>query len=193
MEDNKGKRAVILTGLKHCGKSTVGKILAEKLGCPFYDTDSLIEKLAGKTARELYLEGGAELMARKETEACGEAAKYCGETEDGKFGPVISTGGAFSENPEAAGILRRAGVFVYIKADFGCLYARILKSAEKDGAMPAFLRGENPEASFREIYDARAKKYSSMADFSVPTDGESSPEDIAVQILRKLETSGNAG
>lgn len=191
MKNEGGRKAVVLTGLKHCGKSSAGKILAEKLGCPFYDTDSLIREITGKTARELYAEGGAALMARKETEACEEAVKLCGQYTGGAFGPVISTGGAFSENSGAVKTLRRAGLFFYIKADFNDLYARILKSAEQDGEMPAFLRGDDPERQFREIYDSRAKKYGQMADFSVSSDEAHGPEHTAARILEELKKAEN--
>lgn len=208
------RAVVVLTGLKHCGKSSVGKILAESLGRTFYDTDSLIERMTGKTARQLFIEGGAALMARKEVEVCEEVLRLCAAesfaapfakgTPDSagistaqnagnpqnRFGPVVSTGGGFSENPAAAEILHRAGVFCYIEADFSTLYARILRSAKKDGEMPAFLRGDDPETRFREIYDARTEKYRRMADIIVTTDEAHEPEHTARLIVQSLSALG---
>ena len=49
-------KTIVLMGIKHCGKSTQGKIISQKLGLPFYDTDDVITLLTGKTPREIYTE-----------------------------------------------------------------------------------------------------------------------------------------
>ena len=51
-------RSIILLGIKHCGKSTQGKLLSNHLGCPFFDTDDEVTKLTGKSPRELYIQLG---------------------------------------------------------------------------------------------------------------------------------------
>ena len=64
------KNAIILTGIKHCGKSTQGKLLAERLGCSFFDTDDIIFDITGKTPRQIYNEQGAQAFMQAETNAC---------------------------------------------------------------------------------------------------------------------------
>ena len=173
------EKVIVLIGLKHCGKSAVGKILARRLGFSFVDTDALIETQTGQTARALFLAGGAERMAEAEAEACAEAP-----------GLVIATGGAFCENPAAVGTLRGEGIFCFLTADFAVLYRRICKSAEEEGEMPAFLRGENPEARFRELYETRGEKYRKIADITVRSTEETDPEQTAEAVLCKLRTEG---
>lgn len=173
-------KVITLVGMKHCGKSSVGKIIAARLGLPFADTDSLLERTAGKSARELFIEGGAALMAQAETAACDEALKIA------KEGGVISTGGAFCDNSRAVALLRPKSIFCLIDAGFEVLYGRILKSAEEEGEMPAFLRGENPKEEFLSIYRARAEKYRKMADISAESFEGSSPEGTARAILHLL-------
>mgnify|MGYP003541431241 FL=1 len=63
-------KTIVLMGIKHCGKSTQGKIISQKLGLPFYDTDDVITLLTGKTPREIYTEKGAEGFMEAEKYAC---------------------------------------------------------------------------------------------------------------------------
>ena len=48
--------SIILMGIKHCGKSTQAALISKKLNMPKYDTDDVVEKLSGKTPRELYVQ-----------------------------------------------------------------------------------------------------------------------------------------
>ena len=64
------KNNYILTGIKHCGKSTQGKILSENLNIPFYDTDDVIEEMTGLTARQIFSEKGEGAFKNAEAEAC---------------------------------------------------------------------------------------------------------------------------
>ncbi|MBO5400410.1 MAG: AAA family ATPase, partial [Spirochaetaceae bacterium] len=61
---------IILCGIKHCGKSTIGKNLAEKLNFTFVDVDEEIEKIAGKSCRDLYLQDVKEAFMKAEAKAC---------------------------------------------------------------------------------------------------------------------------
>ena len=66
----KPERSIILCGIKHCGKSTQGKKIAEALQIPFYDTDDLIYDQTGLDARGLYKPQGKEAFAQGELAAC---------------------------------------------------------------------------------------------------------------------------
>ena len=63
-------KSIVLMGIKHCGKSTQGKILAKKLELPFFDTDSLIEEMNGMTCRQIYSEKGEAAFKTAEYQAC---------------------------------------------------------------------------------------------------------------------------
>ena len=76
---------IVLIGMPGCGKSTVGKALAEKLGRTFVDADAEIVKLAGKSIPEIFAQDGEEVFRRFETQALSELGK--------KSCLVIATGG----------------------------------------------------------------------------------------------------
>ncbi len=175
-------KALALIGIKHCGKTSIGKILAKRLSLPFADTDALIKSVTGKTARELFAEGGAPLMEMAEREACKEALKIAK-----KGGAIISTGGAFCKNPLAVSLLKEGCVFCLIEANFEVLYSRILKSAKKEGEMPAFLRCENPKERFASICEERMALYRYLAEITVKNNKEGQAEYAASAILRQLE------
>ena len=67
--------SIVLMGIKHCGKSTLGKALASRLECPFFDTDDLITELTQKTPRQIFTEQGAEGFEKAECNACKALAK----------------------------------------------------------------------------------------------------------------------
>ena len=175
------KLIIALVGMKHCGKSSVGKIIAKRLAAPFADTDSLIERVTGKTARALFIEGGPTLMAEAEAAACEEAVQIA---KNG--GAVVSTGGAFCDNERAVAIMREHSVFCLIDADFEVLYSRILRRARREGEMPAFLRGDDPKEQFSSIFNARMRKYRLIADITVKSLETAPPQNTAAALLNEL-------
>ena len=88
--------AYIIFGIKHSGKSTHGKKLAEKLGCPFVDIDDVIEKQTGLSPRTIYTDYGPGKFMEIEEKICSVLATKC---EGKRF--VISTGGAICDNAPA--------------------------------------------------------------------------------------------
>ncbi|MBR3842375.1 MAG: AAA family ATPase [Christensenellaceae bacterium] len=72
-------RNIVLIGMPGCGKTTVGKALAKKLGREFVDIDALIEKNAKKSIPEIFANDGEEVFRRFETEAAIEAGKMTGK------------------------------------------------------------------------------------------------------------------
>lgn len=177
------RRAIVIMGMKHTGKSTVGSLLAERLGVPFYDTDGVIAERSGKTARELYDEGGAALMMERESEAVRHLARQCETT--GK--PcVIATGGGLADNAEAIRTLKENGVLVYLDTPFELLFARVMESARRDGRLPRFLQGGDPETLFRELFHRRSETYATMADIRVQADTRS-PDELVREIMDRTQ------
>lgn len=172
---------IILTGLKHSGKSTLGAIIARRLGFSFRDTDSEMCALSGKTPRALYDEGGSELMARAETAAC----RHLVSAPAGP-GMVIATGGGISDNPEAFAILREAGICVFVDAPEEVLYARIEESARRDGRYPPFLQGSDPRELFHQLFNRRRATYATMAHILIDA-GQRRPDEIAQEIIDRIQ------
>ncbi len=173
-------RPVALTGMKHTGKTTIARLLAARLGVPSYDTDVLIAELSGKTPRELADEGGSELMHSWETRAIETLRDRLAGRQ-----AVIATGGGLADNADGFAALKELGACVYLDTDFDTLYDRIEASAQRDGRMPSFLRGPNPRADFRAIFDRRTKIYATMCDIRVIAGGKG-PAEIASEISEYL-------
>jgi len=172
-------RHIVIMGMKHTGKSTLGDLLSRRTGLPCFDADSYMAELSGKTARELYDEGGASLMQRWETKACEALAR------DRIRRCIIATGGGLADNADALAVLKEHAICIYIDTPFDVLFARVMASAERDGRLPRFLQGGDPEALFREFFSRRSRTYATMADITIDA-GTRSPMDLAEEILGKL-------
>ncbi len=92
---------IILIGMPGCGKTTVGKQLAEALNRPFVDTDALIEKEAGMSIPEIFEQLGEAHFRVLETQAAAEVGK--------QSGLVIATGGGIVTRPENYPLLHQNG------------------------------------------------------------------------------------
>ena len=113
-------KAYILMGLKHCGKSTQAKIIAEKTGIPFVDTDVMIEQKMQMSARDIYKKKGVGAYAVAEEEACTTIAEnYTGKSV------IVAAGGGICDNPPALNALRSVGNFVFLNLDIEYLISRV--------------------------------------------------------------------
>ncbi len=176
---------LVLTGLKHTGKSTIGAQVARKLNARFTDTDALIAERCGKTPRELFDEGGSALMASEETRACEWLASECAKDPHAAW--VIATGGALAENQKAFDCLKKIGTIVYIDTPFEILFDRVQKSAERDGRWPKFLQNGDPREKFRDIFVKRSEIYARMADITLLA-GRKPPQAIIRELLDRASS-----
>jgi len=99
-------RNIILIGMPGCGKSTIGKKIANALNRPFYDTDSLIEEREGKAIPRVFAEDGEDHFRALETEVLTEISALSGA--------VISTGGGIIKKQENHSLLRQNGLILLI-------------------------------------------------------------------------------
>jgi len=176
---------IVLTGMKHTGKSTIGTQLARKRNARFVDTDDLIRERCGKSPRELFDQGGPELMAREEATACAYLAEEAQAEPETSF--VIATGGGLADNLDAFRSLKAMGTVVYIDTPFEILFDRVMKSAERDGRLPKFLQNGDPRGLFRELFLRRSGIYATMADITLHA-GRRPPQAIIREILEKVGT-----
>lgn len=110
----KGICNIFLTGMPGCGKSTVGKMLAEKLSRPFFDLDAMIEKREGCDISSIFLRGGEKHFREIENEVFGELCLSV-------TGAVISTGGGTVLNPKNRQLMHMTGTVYYIDRDLNSL------------------------------------------------------------------------
>ena len=109
-------RPIFLCGFMGCGKSTVGKILAKKMGCQCVDLDKYIENTAGMSLPEIFDKYGEEHFRKLETEALAAFAD---------IGGVVATGGGALLSEENGKVAKRSGMVVFIDTYFNTCYGRI--------------------------------------------------------------------
>lgn len=153
------KDSFVIMGCKHCGKSTQGKLLAQKLGLNFFDVDEEIARLKGTDVRTFYAKNGVAAFVLAEEEACNEIIS---KNENNPV--VISTGGGICDNAPALETLRSCGKFVFLRLDIKHSVGRIMSKIEETefGTFknaPAYVLDENP-TSLDQIEDILTRKFS---------------------------------
>lgn len=169
------EKSIILMGIKHCGKTTQGRLISQKLRLDFYDTDKVIADREGKSAREIYSLLGKEAFMEAEERAC----LFIRETVNkNKKALVIATGGGICNNHKALEILKDIGTFVFLKSPENVAADRIMREASvmEDGSiknLPAYIAVKNPgsleeaRVIFHDFYLERSKIYSELAQVCV--------------------------
>ena len=107
---------IYLIGMMGSGKTTVGKLLAEKLNYGFFDTDVAIEKLAQKTITEIFTTEGEAKFRQIESQTLRQISTY--------HRSAIATGGGIVQRPENWNYLRQ-GLSVWLDADLNLLNKRL--------------------------------------------------------------------
>ncbi len=149
---------VILIGFMGCGKSSVGKALADAMGIPFVDTDGMIEEQAGRKINDIFREDGEEYFRELET----SVLKQLLSAQERK---VIAVGGGLPVREINREYLKRLGTVVYLLAKVETLTGRL----EGDNTRP-MLRGGELKKRIETLMDARGELYGEAADVCVETD-----------------------
>ena len=162
--------AAILIGPPGAGKSTVGPVLAERLGVTFLDTDAGIEAEAGKAVSDIFVEDGEDAFRALERTAVARAVA-------GHPG-VLGLGGGAVLDAGTQELLAGQPV-VYLETSF----AAAVKRVGLDAARPLLLG--NPRGQLKILLEQRLPVYQRLAWLTVRTD-DRSPEDIAGEIARRF-------
>ena len=149
------KRRVALCGIKHCGKSRLGKALSDTLGLPFFDTDALLEADAGKPVRALYKEVGEARFRELEAETVRRF------TASAPSPAVVALGGGVISNPCLTQDDRHAlGLVVWLDVPVPTAFERMAREG-----LPPFLADKpDPLAEFERICAVRRPLFRDAAD-----------------------------
>lgn len=178
MSESPAPRIVYLIGLRATGKSTVGRLLAARLGVPFHDADAVLEARSGRPIRDIFANEGEahfrdlEELVLRDLSAAGPA--------------IIATGGGVVLREANRERLRATGKVVWLTADIDTMLARLDADPTSAGRRPDLAGGGRAE--IEGLLQARAPLYHSCADRTIDTTGRS-PEAVAEDILASCSTS----
>ena len=161
---------VILVGFMGAGKSTVGRLVARRLGRCFVETDDMITAKEGRSIPEIFTERGEAHFRALEDEAIELLAL--------KGGDVIATGGGLPCREGRAEALRALGTVVWLRGEFDTLYARALAGGDRP-----MLAGRR-RAEVQALYESRVPYYG-RAHVIVETDGLGTDQ-VAARVCQAL-------
>ena len=166
------ERPLILTGFMGSGKSSVGRVLAQRLSCPFIDLDSEVVAASGRSINEIFSQDGEQAFREMET-LCLEQVLMRGQS-------VIATGGGVVVAAGNRRLMRARGIVVNLDVSLPHVLQRL------DGATdrPLF-DGSDAANRVKSLMDDR-KQFYADADIRIDTDGKS-VEDVAAEILRYVK------
>jgi shikimate kinase len=158
---------IVLVGFMGAGKTTVGQLLADRLGVPFLDTDQVIEQRAECAVPEIFRTQGEPAFREMERSVIADLLT----------GPdaVLSVGGGAAEHPRTQLLLREASV-VYLRVGYDEALARV----GGDEGRPMLARPGLPE-----LYARRLAVYESVASVKVDTNGRT-PADVAAEVAQRV-------
>lgn len=160
----------VLVGAPGSGKSTVGELLASRLGVGFRDTDADIVATAGKPISEIFIDDGEEVFRAMERDAVATALD--------SFDGVLALGGGAILAEETR--TRLAGhTVVYLSVGLADAVSRVGLGAGRP------LLTVNPRATLKYLLDQRRPLYEEIATLTVVTDGRA-PDDIAAEVANAL-------
>ena len=170
------KTSIALIGFMATGKTTIGKILAAKLGDSYryIEMDLMIEEFAGKSIPEIFSQDGEQKFRKLERSICKKLSKldYA----------IISCGGGVVLNEKNVKDLRKNAIIIHLDSSLDPIYDRIIKNGIN--LRPVANKGNSKEELTR-IYNIRIPLYQNAADFEVDTNNKDIKE-IIKEILEKV-------
>jgi len=163
---------VYLIGFMAAGKTTVGEILAGRLGVPFVDLDSQVERTAAKSVREIFASEGEPAFRAREAEALRDTLRFPAV--------VVATGGGTLLVDANRALIRDHGLSVFLNPPFATIAGRIAAHGKVD--RPLF----RSETEALELYRARLPMYR-RADATVEVGAAESAAEVAARVALLVE------
>jgi shikimate kinase len=165
-------RNIVLIGLMGTGKTTIGRLVADRLGRPFVDTDAIVEQKTGSSITDLFATVGERGFREEEAAAVRHASSLRGQ--------VIAVGGGAVTEPRNTTALRSTGDLVLLTAPPEVLRSRLSGSGAAD--RPLLDGAEDLAERLARLGAERAEAYRGAATATFDT-AERTPEEVADAIV----------
>jgi shikimate kinase len=169
-QDGARQRSIVLVGLMGTGKTTTGRLLGERLGLPYVDTDDLILERTGRTVRDIFREDGEAAFRVLETGVLVEALSAPTPV-------VLAAAGGVVLSEANRRTLREADALVaWLRADPTLLVRRVQGQEHRP------LLDDDPAGTLAKMDRDRAPLYRDVADVVIDVD-DLTPADVADRVL----------
>lgn len=148
---------LLLIGMMGVGKSTVGRLVADRLGWAFSDSDAEVQRMTGRSVPDILREDGEQTFRAAEATVLGDALKQAGNA-------VVAVAGGAVLDPANRALLKGSGTVVWLRAEVVTLSDRV-----GDGAGRPLLDG-GPQEALARLTDVRRPYYEELADVIVDVD-----------------------
>ena len=157
---------IYLTGFSYTGKTTVGRIIAERLGLAYVDTDLQIELRQGKAISEIFADEGESAFRDLEAAVLRDLAE--------RSGLVVATGGGMVKDPSNRRLMAQDGIIICLDARPGTILSR-MRADQSDAMVRPLLAHSDPLRQIETLKAGRQRHYA-IADWTVQTDSLSLEE-----------------
>lgn len=160
-----------LIGMMGAGKTSVGQLLAQKLGYRFFDTDALIEQIAGQKINDIFATSGEEAFRELETQVLAEISAYTNLT--------VATGGGIISRQQNWSYLHH-GLIVWLDVPVELLLDRL----SEDTTRP-LLQDTDPSGKLQALLQQRQQLYA-QADVRISIEAYETPDRVAARVLEAI-------
>lgn len=165
---------IVLIGMRGSGKTTVAKILSQKLNKHYIETDDLVVKKGGMSIPKIVRQYGWNKIRELEEEAVMDATALDNS--------IISTGGGVAVRKENIKLLKKNGKIFWLKCSIG----RLVKRIGNDPNRPSLTDKKTPLEEIKEVLKQREKLYQHAADVIVDTEGKNIAK-VANEIIEVIK------
>jgi shikimate kinase len=176
-----GDRSIFLIGYRGTGKSTVARLLAERLGRDWIDADDEIERRAGKSIAAIFAENGEPAFRDLETSVVAELCRWRRS--------VVALGGGAVLSEVNRTAIRSAGIVVWLTASVDTLSRRLAADESNASRRPALTKSGGL-SEIETLLATREPIYRACATFEVDTE-DKTPAEIADEIMAHLSKGGS--